>query len=87
MPKLKTLPDTSVLEKLIKSQGIKEEVKIEILLECAGMSRGTYYRKVGKQYEKGQIEKLNLDELRRLSKALHIPKEELLDAIWAAIRY
>jgi hypothetical protein len=89
-PKQKTAPARSnihKLDRLIKSRAMREGIKTYDFMDAAGIERTRYYSVIGTHYDQGKEEKLTLEELQRIGQTLHIPKEELLEAIWEAIAY
>lgn len=83
MPKLRNTPDPSQIGKLI-SYYIKEERR-STYGEIAGRM-GVSYQTM-RRWLKEEPQKMSLEELRKFGTILHIPQNELLESITAAIKY
>lgn len=80
MPRVKLGPSTNELLKLIRSYANEAEQGVEECLGTTAMTVSRYYRRLKKP------EEFTVGELRQVSRAFHIPWEELEAALERAIR-
>lgn len=80
MPRVKLGPSTNELLKVIRSYANENERGIEDALGGTKLTVSKYYRRLK------DPEEFTVEELRQVSRAFHIPWEELQGALERAIR-
>ena len=80
MPRVKLGPSTNELLKVIRSYANENERGIEDALGTTKLTVSKYYRRLKAP------EEFTVEELRQVSRAFHIPWEELQGALERAIR-
>lgn len=80
MPRVKLGPSTNELLKVIRSHANENERGIEDALGATKLTVSKYYRRLKAP------EEFTVEELRQVSRAFHIPWEELQGALERAIR-
>jgi hypothetical protein len=88
IPRLRNSPDPKKLSMLITYyRQVVRNMTVEEVSARSGVCKQTYEKRFGMNVRGSDPAGTRLSELHRVGRVLHIPKEEILEAVWAAIKY